>query len=239
MGFLNKSQKSKDTAATATKSEPVERQIMRDVAAKLAQARNDLAVAEQHVAQLEHAIGAGTVADEAFRTSPASAAALERIASGDISDGGVSAMLLRQQAARTAQDILPAAKQRVDAAKKAVDHLLEQAHDAAVAFLKLDVNEIAKKYKAAWLELIRVHDLLVGASHALPPPDAWQDGIWPGELHVEVPGFVLSALGNARRLEHFINEAVVEKTHTTWRQAKDRLMSDPDADVTDLIGDVA
>ena len=222
------------------KADSIERRIMRDVAASLKRARDDLALAEQQVTMLEHAIAVGKVADEAFKSSPRSAEALERIASGNVSDDNdVSAMLLRQQAARTAQDILPAAKERLEAAHKAVQNLSNQTHTAAVNCLRPAANNVAQRYKEAWFALIDAHDTLVGYSHALPPAEQWQDAIWTGATHFEVPGFVLSALGNARKLEHNLDENKVAKAQAALDEARERLMADPDSEIDDLLDDAA
>jgi hypothetical protein len=238
MGFFNKSKtETADSSAsqvTATASEPVERSIMRDMVAKLQAAQAGVAKAERKVSQLEHAVAVGAKTDAAFQSLD-SAESLERIASGDMSDTDVSAMLLRQQAAKTAQALLPAARQQLEAGRAAVAHLDKQVHTSVVNLLTLEANKVAKRYLAAWIELKHNHDLLLGISHALPPSESHMDTIARDADGIDVPGFKLPALGNAFRLEHRLNEAKVERTRQTWQDAVDRLMADPDANVTEIL----
>ena len=165
-----------------------------------------------------------------------SAEALERIASGGVADSDVSAMLLRQQAAKTAQDLLPAARQQLDAAHAAVAHLNNQVHTATVNFLTLEADKVAKQYLEAWHTLKRTHDSLVGISHALPPSKSWQDNIHTGVTEMEIPGFRLPALGNVYRFDHVINERTVEQAKQSWQAAVEQLSADPDATIGELFG---
>jgi hypothetical protein len=133
---------------------------------------------------------------------------------------------------------LPKAVEMLTKARAEVDRLTIANSNEVIHYLKRRAAEdIVAPYHKTFRDLTATHDVLCGISVAL-----YATG--HGEMRtvtapIQVPGFNTSpGPGPNERIvmQHEANEFTVSDATAKWMQAREKLASDPDAQIDDLIG---
>jgi len=147
----------------------------------------------------------------------------------------------KRRAAVAANMALPGARAARAAAQAEATRMENERNIAVTNALKVEANRVAARYAATWYELCITHDELVGISNALPPSSPHEPTIMMSGTPLQVPAFNLPGVrgGSSEWLEtmrHLPSALTVSSSQKRWTEARERLLADAGADVSDLIG---
>lgn len=217
---------------------------LRHVAAELAKARECVADLEARSRRMQAIISDADAAHEALQQAIAAdgGVALERYGNGTASNEPIAALIAAKEngarAASAAKVALPSVEEMLTKARSEVDRLTKVNSDEVIHYLKRRAAEdIVASYHKTFRDLTATHDVLCGISTAL-----YATG--HGEMRtvtapIQIPGFNTSpGPGPSERIvmQHEANGFKVSEATAKWMQAREKLETDPDAQIDDLIG---
>jgi len=214
----------------STPAEPVEREILRDFAKQRDAAGQRVTACETTVARLEAVIETGGLASAAMRASIASdgGAALEALARGE-PDPAMTRLVGAEMAARTASEALPGAKHALEEARAAAMRAEVEVMKAARNLLLVEAGKRGAEYRAAFANLGRQYDEMVGISYGLPPTETLGQEIHNTVVGFEVPAFNTGGAYSVT-MRHGPDERRVSAVQSRWTAAREALIADPDCD---------
>jgi hypothetical protein len=222
-----------EAAVTASKPEPVERGILRDVAAQRDSARQRVTDGELKLARLAGIIENGERASSVLQAKidDDGAASLQAIVSGDSApDASMMTVVMAEVSARAAREALPNAQAALAEAKAVRERAEVEVMRAARNLLLTEATARGDEYRAAFATLARLHDELLGISGGIPPMEKLGQEIANSVVGFEIPNFNLGRLSYAVKMKHTPDSAGVAKTTARWNRAREALYADPDCD---------
>jgi hypothetical protein len=139
------------------------------------------------------------------------------------------------KAATAAKAALPSTEAMLDSARSQVKELGDQRNAEMNHVVALLADADARAYQRAFDEMCRLHDRLIGYSNVA------QVSIGDVQLITEnpkTPRFALPSLGNSDAdpfLRHRVNDFTVNDAAKSWATVRQRLESDVDADLSDIL----
>jgi hypothetical protein len=201
--------------------------------ADIVRARSRARDAEATIERLRQVIDDEAPAAEAVQRAVAAdgGAGLSRFAAGK--DGDLAEMVTHSEqaarAARVARGALPRAEQEFREANSEVERLIAPRIKRIEAVLLERADEVARQYRAAFRELCRLHDVLVGAAQGcalVAPID-----IVISNVPLEVARFNLPALRGGSEFSpffrHIANPITVNAAADEWAEIGRQLAADP------------
>jgi hypothetical protein len=139
------------------------------------------------------------------------------------------------EAAVAANIALPHTEALLQNAKAQLVALGEQRHQEINRVITALADVDARRYEKAFQEVCRIHDLLVGYSNTMSSN--------VGDIHLileppRILRFALPSLGSADAdpfMRHFPSELTIAESSRNWTAVKNRLDSDPECDLNDLL----
>jgi hypothetical protein len=220
-----------EAAVTASKPEPVERQILRDVSAQrdAARQRVDARMAEVDRLNLVIAEGAKVAATLQNDNAADGAAGIAALVAGEAPGAAMASLVAIEMAARAASARLPNAQAALAEAKAALERAEVEAMRAVRNLALTEVSRKVAEHRHLFDELCRLNDELIGASFGLPPTERLGQELHNLVVPIEVPAFNLGG-SYAATMRHIVDEAIVAKSTARWTRARESLLDDPDAD---------
>jgi hypothetical protein len=113
--------------------------------------------------------------------------------------------------------------------------------DAMIVYLKTRAADEHRAYLKAFNAMCASHDALVGIAVALAATGHAEIMTSGAPLPIRVPGFNMNTgpghgPSETVTLTHSASDGKVGRATADWMQARERLASDPNADIDDLIG---
>ena len=140
------------------------------------------------------------------------------------------------RAATAAQAALPTARAALDNAKEQVIGLTHERSMELSRVLSLLADVTASKYSETFDLLGKLQDELIGFASVV---EGNQGDVRLINEPLKTVRFVLPSMANSRDadpfLRHSVNDRTVGESARTWSAVRDRLQSDANADLTDLI----
>jgi hypothetical protein len=239
----------KSSKAAEPKTKPVKpiivgRERLHHFDSELAKAKSAVDDLERRVATLEN-IGIDAIAADRelqdFIASDGGVDALRAHSSGETSqDDQISKLLAAakstSEAAAPAKAALPSAIDALERARSEVIRLGEEKYREIELFMTSLADETAKAYKGAFNECCRLHDELTGFANGT--------SVYMGDVamvveELKVPRFKLPSLACLDDYDPFLrrrgNSFTVSESTKVWTAVKDRLQTDVDSDLSDLV----
>lgn len=217
---------------------------LRQVAGELAKARDCVADLEAQSRRMQSIISDAEASHNALQQAIAAdgGVALAAYGAGKADNQPIVGLIAAKEnsakAASAAKVALPSMEEMLTKARAEVDRLTLANSNEVIHYLKRRAAEdIVAPYHKTFRDLTATHDVLCGVSVAL-----YATG--HGEMRtvttpIQVPGFNTSpGPGPNERImmQHEANEFKVSDATARWMQAREKLASDPDAQIDDLIG---
>ena len=165
------------------------------------------------------------------------AASLAAVVTSGALDAKMSALVGIELAARAASIRLPLAEAALADARAAAMRAEEEVAKAARNLMLTEVEKKVAQHRAAFTELCRLNDELLGASFALPPTEQLGQELHNYTTALEVPGFNLGSGTYAPMLRSLPDERAIAQSQASWSAAKAALLLDPDVDFMKVVAE--
>jgi hypothetical protein len=209
-------------------AEPVERDILRDLAKQRDSARQKVVDREAEIARLEIMIANGVKSEERL-------AELVGAVTGP-DDALMNSSVAIEVQARAAAKRLPAATAELEQAKAARERAEVECIKAARNLMMVEAGKRAAEYTEHFRALCRLHDEMVGISYGVPPVERLGQEIANTVTGFEIPAFNVG--GEYRvTMRHLTDERVVANEARRWTAAREAVIADPDADFRAILVD--
>jgi hypothetical protein len=171
--------------------------------------------------------------------------ALEAYSAGDASDAPIARLVEHRdttaKAASAAKDALPGVEEMLTKARAELVKLEGLKFDAVIVYLKTRAKDEHEVYVGAFNDLIRSYERLYGIAVALSVTGHSDMMTTALPVPIQAPGFNMGtgpAHGPSElvTMRHMVAEAKVGEATAKWMLARERLLSDADANLDDLTG---
>jgi hypothetical protein len=216
-GAADKAPVSKPVEAKA--AEPIEREVLKDFAKQLGEARQRVTSLEAEVARLQGMIEAGAKSEER----------LADLIGGEVGpdDALMRSSVALEISARAAAKRLPVAKAALEDARRVAMKVEADRNIAARNLLLTEAAKLVAQYRDHWRQLCALHDEIAGVSAALPPLERGQPEIANSNVAFEAPNFNLGSSGTWSPVMRHIPDPTFGGR---WSAALAALHEDADAD---------
>lgn len=251
MGIVQKLSEKRHGLGAAAPTPPAKathdgRERLRFAAAELAKASDCVADLEARLNRLTTIISDADAAHAALQKAIAAdgGVALEAYGAGKASGQPIAKLVAAKdntaKAASAAKDALPGVQDMLAKARAEVSRLEAVKFDAVIVYLKTRASEEHRSFIRAFNALCGSYDRLCGIAVALSATGHAEMMTTGLPVSIAVPGFNMGtgpSHGPSERVTmgHGPSEAKIGHATAQWMQARERLMKDADADLSDLI----
>jgi hypothetical protein len=223
------------------------RKRLRAAAKALSEAQECVADLETRFKRLHTIVSDADAAHDALQQAITAdgGVALEAYGNGKAGNEPIAALIATKEntarAASAAKAALPNVEDMLAKARAEVARLEGVKFDAMIVYLKTRAADEHRAYLKAFNAMCGSHDALVGIAVALSATGHSDMMTTGAPLPIGVPGFNLNTgpgYGPSERatMTHSARDDKVEGAKANWMQARERLNSDPNADIDDLVG---
>jgi hypothetical protein len=239
--MFNRVQKTEDHTVHILHKQAVGRERLSHFDEEITKGKTTIVDLEQRIQRLESIIAEADLAHRNLQQAIAAddGAELASYSAGTASDHFSKLVMSSENSARAAtaaKAALPGANSSLDNAHAQVASLIDQRAAELKRVLAMLGDVDARAYDKAFSDLCRLHDRMVGYASIA------EDNVGDVRLTHEplrVPRFASPSMGNAdadQFMRHQASDLTVKDSARRWSQIRDRLESDANADLSDLIG---
>lgn len=222
------------------------RERLRAAAKALGEAQACVADLETRLGRLGTIMGDADAAHEALQAAITAdgGVALERYGNGQAANEPIAALIATKEntarAASAAKAALPSVEDMLSKARAEVTRLEGVKFDALIVYLKTRANDEHRAFLKSFNAMCKSYDTLCGIAVALSATGHSDMMTSGAPMPIKVPGFNMNngpGFGPSEpvTMARGADEDAIARTTADWMKARERLSSDADADIDDLI----